>query len=387
MARIRFLQTSDVHLRSDRPERRKALELIFELAASRSVDAVLIAGDLFDRACDAPQERTFVRQLIESVAPRPVVLVPGNHDADSFGPGTDYGANAHVLATPPYDSVTIGGLAVIGVPYQHGRTAAECLTGHASDPRFTVLVGHGTLALSGAAAFAGDGEDGAYMPFFPGDLQRRCCYAALGHLHSGGNLILREEGRLFAYAGSPVATSRRELGPRGVLVVDVEPAVGVLSHEVAPLATAYYERAEVTCTPGQEANAIEQLAREALLHRKPGARVLARLSGIATLPESVLREVAGKALKRAFGAAHGAGSEISEADGTQANEAGGAPSLVSLPILELSVTSYDSLAQVPVVADFVSRLTACAQTEGCADPRLLETALRHGLNAFLEVLS
>jgi hypothetical protein len=39
--------------------------------------------------------------------------------------------------------------------------------------------------------------------------------------------VRRDNERLVAYAGTPVATSRRELGPRGILVVDFEPGVGV----------------------------------------------------------------------------------------------------------------------------------------------------------------
>ena len=48
MPRIRIVQTSDVHLRPERPERRRALELVFAQAVARAADAVVIAGDLFD---------------------------------------------------------------------------------------------------------------------------------------------------------------------------------------------------------------------------------------------------------------------------------------------------------------------------------------------------
>jgi len=65
MPRIRCLQTSDVHLRADRPERRRALELVFDAVTAHSADVLLIAGDLFDRSCDAVVERAFVREITD----------------------------------------------------------------------------------------------------------------------------------------------------------------------------------------------------------------------------------------------------------------------------------------------------------------------------------
>jgi DNA repair exonuclease SbcCD nuclease subunit len=377
MPRVRLLQTSDVHLRRDRPERERALALAFDLARTRSADAILIAGDLFDRGQDAVGQRAVVRQLVESVAPRPVVFVPGNHDESCYGQDADYGANAIVLAERPWSRATVCGLEIVGIPYQHGKTAAECLTGLACEPRHTVLVSHGTIMDPVAASFAGDGEDGAYMPIFLSDLLKRSCYAALGHLHSGRNLIHRDGERLVAYAGSPVVTSRREVGHRGVLVVDFETGAGVLAHEFVPLATPYHEKVEARCSPGAELEAIERLAREAVARKKPGARVLARLEGVSLVPEKELRETAERTLSRAFA---GAGPlPVSEATHPDDPEA-------SYPILELATSSYASLAETAVVTEFVERLEACARAEGIDDPAVLQTALRLGLEAFLEAL-
>jgi DNA repair exonuclease SbcCD nuclease subunit len=369
MPRVRWLQTSDVHLRADRPERRRALELVFGAAEAHAADAVIVAGDLFDRANDAVGERAAVRELIESIAPRPVVLLPGNHDVAAYGDDADFGANAVVLAATPFSRVVVCGADVVGLPYQQGRTAAECLTSLSCEPRHTVLVAHATV-MDAPGAFSGEGEDGAYMPIAVGDLLRRFSYAALGHLHSGKSLVRRDGERLVAYAGSPVTTSRRETGPRGVLVVDFEPGVGVLEHEFVPLPVPYHERTELVCVPGGEEEAIATLARQAAALRKPGVQVLARLAGVSTETEATLREAATTALARAWSAA----------GGNAAGPAAEAPE----PILELQVASYAALAQTPVVGEFVARLAACAPRD--AEPKLLATALRLGLGAFLESL-
>lgn len=339
---------------------------------------MLVCGDLFDRSADAVGQRALVRQLVESVAPRPVVFVPGNHDAECYGPDTDYGANAVVLAGTPATRATVCGLDVVGVPYQHGKAVAECLTGIAGDPRHTILVTHGTVADGVADAFAGEGEEGSFMPIFLSDLLKRCCYAALGHLHSGRNLIHRDGERLVAYAGSPVATSERELGPRGALLVDFEAGAGVLTHEHVSVATPYYEQVEVACAPGGETAAIERLAREALAKKKPGARVLARLRGISLSSESDLREAADLALTRAFAGAHAPTPSTVSTNPEDAD--------ASIPILGLRASCYPALAEVPIVGEFVERLDARARADGIDDPGVREAALRMGLDAFLEAL-
>ncbi len=378
MPRIRWLQTSDVHLRADRPERRRALDLVFDAVTARAADALLVAGDLFDRAADVATEREALRERIESIAPRPVVLVPGNHDAGAYGEAADFGANAVVLAGRPYTRAHVCGAELVGLPHQQGRTAAECLTGLACEPRHTVLIGHATLADAAAGAFCGEGEDGAHMPIQAQDVLRRFAYAALGHVHCGHGLVRREGERLIGYAGSPVATSRNELGPRCVLAVDFQPGVGVLSHELIPLATPSFERVQASCTPGAEEEAIARLARGAAALRRPGARVLAQLTGVSTLSEAKLREAAARELARAFGLPT---IEVEDAAASSADAGATLP-----PILDLQVTSFAALGQTPVVAEFVARLEACATAEGHAEPRLLEAAQRLGLGAFLESL-
>ena len=374
MPRLRIVQTSDVHLRPDRPERRRALELVFAQAVARAADVVLIAGDLFDRAIDAQAERASVRKMVEELAPRPVIFVPGNADQDAYTASADFGANALVLAKTPYMRARIAGLEVVGVPYQAGRSLAECLTGLVCEPRHTVLIAHGTLVDAVGASFPGDGEDGAFMPIFAQDLTRRFSYAALGHLHAGDALVRREDQRLVAYAGSPVATSPRELGPRGVLVVDFEPGVGVLAHEVVPLLSPSYELVHVVCMPGGEQEAIERLAKEAAAKKAPGVRVVARLSGATTETEDTLRAAAERELERAFAGSAAVAPNAAASD------------LAPSAVLELAVASHPQLAQIAVVSEFVTRLTAAAKSGGIEDPQTLESALRIGLGAFVEAL-
>lgn len=372
MARVLWLLTSDVHLRPDRPERREALERVFAMAARREVDAVAIAGDLFDRSRDAVAERAFVRERVESLAPRPVVFVPGNHDVDAYGETTDFGANAVVLSGRPFERAIVCGQQVVGLPFQHGRTVSQCLAGLEDDTTSSILVAHATVTDGLAGAFAGEGEEGAYMPASAAELLRRFAWTALGHVHGGRNLVRRSGSRLLSYAGSPVATSRGETGPRRVLLVTFEDGHGVVSVEAPELDVPFWERIEESCSPGGEDEAIDRLARRAVAVDDPRARVIARLSGVSLLPETELRARASKALGRS--------------PGPPRDQVGAARAGEGSPTLELQAASFEALASVPVVAEFVERLERRVR-EQTDDPRLLGEALRIGLGAFLESLA
>lgn len=377
MPRIRVLQTSDLHLRPDRPDLLAALDRVLETAQKKAADLVIIAGDLFDRTARGTELQEAVRKRIEALAPISVVLLPGNHDRGIYDTQTDLGTNATILHETPHQTATVCGLEIVGVPYQHGRSLAECLVGQTMDPLHTILVAHGTLVNSVEDSFYGEGEDGAYMPIFPTDLRTRCCYAALGHLHSGSSFIRREGERLTSYSGSPVTTSHREIGRRGVLLVDVEPGVGVVSHEFLPLLTPFFERVEVVCQPGGERAAIELLARRAADLRKPGAQIIARLAGIALESEVDLRKAAQDELDRAFA------RDFPEEGESPPAEAG---NLETRPVLELATTSFDTLAEIPVISEFVERVQSVNPNEEASDLEVRQAALQLGLAAFREML-
>ncbi|HYY55528.1 MAG TPA: exonuclease SbcCD subunit D [Candidatus Dormibacteraeota bacterium] len=95
---MRFLHTSDWHVgrtirgRSRLDEFAAVLDEVVAIARDQAVDAVLIAGDLFDgRAANADAERLVFETLARLAAQKiAVVAIPGNHDSaarwDALGP-------------------------------------------------------------------------------------------------------------------------------------------------------------------------------------------------------------------------------------------------------------------------------------------------------------
>src|ERR1700685_578223 len=108
---MRFLHTSDWHLgrslhRADlRAAQSAFLDHLVEVARTEKVDAVLVAGDVYDRAVppvDAVE--LFEDALLRLHAPGArIVLISGNHDSArrlGFGSGLLDQAGVH-LRTPP----------------------------------------------------------------------------------------------------------------------------------------------------------------------------------------------------------------------------------------------------------------------------------------------
>src|SRR5687768_13179268 len=88
---MRILHTADWHVgkklgRLDRREEAEAvLDELVAVADDSNVDAVLVAGDLFDRA-GPPLEtmKLVLESLVRLAEGRRVVVIPGNHDSPAL---------------------------------------------------------------------------------------------------------------------------------------------------------------------------------------------------------------------------------------------------------------------------------------------------------------
>ena len=94
---MRLLHTADWHLGArsaalgeraadSRAQRLKTAEKLVDLAAEQAIDIVLVAGDVFDRPDVDAHVVGKAIDLLNEFAPRPVVILPGNHDP--AGPGS-----------------------------------------------------------------------------------------------------------------------------------------------------------------------------------------------------------------------------------------------------------------------------------------------------------
>ena len=86
---MRFLHTSDWHIgktirgRSRLDEFHQALSEVISIAVDESVDAVFVAGDLYDHRSPSPEADALLFETLVRLhrARLPVVAIPGNHDS------------------------------------------------------------------------------------------------------------------------------------------------------------------------------------------------------------------------------------------------------------------------------------------------------------------
>lgn len=272
---MKALHTSDWHVgrtmrgRSRAVEHQEVLDEIVAQAAARSVDLVLVAGDLFDVAAPtAESERIVYRTLLDLAAVAPVVLVSGNHDNprrfEALAPLLDLGrVTAVSTIRPPADGGILAfedlGVRVVPLPWtsQRAIVSADDLIARDRDENLmayidrmrrvvaalceplttdtvNLVVGH--LMMHVEPAMTAGSERVAHTVFeyslpaqiFPGTLS----YVALGHLHRPQRIPAAAPVR---YSGSPLQLDFGESGePKSTVLVEAEPGKPA-SIEVLPL--------------------------------------------------------------------------------------------------------------------------------------------------------
>ncbi|MCJ2014045.1 exonuclease SbcCD subunit D [Methylobacterium sp. J-076] len=286
MSRFQFVHAADLHLGSpltglagrdaDLARRlaaagRRAFEDLVTFAIDKAVAFVVVAGDIYDGDwADASIGLFFARQVGRlDRAGIPVVMVRGNHDAESvITRSITLPPSVHVFPSNRATTHTLDGWKVA----IHGRSfpnrAVEenlSLTYPAAMPGwFNLGVLH--TSCSGYAAHA------TYAPCSVPDLARRgYAYWALGHIHEYEEL---SRDPWIVFPGNLQGRSVRECGPRGAVLVTVEDAQ-VREVERLIFDRARFERLSVDLSGVTEIGAAHARVEEAL--RPLGAVAASRL--------------------------------------------------------------------------------------------------------------
>ena len=281
---MRILHTADWHIGQTlngfgrEAEHRAFLDDLGQIIEDHQVDALLVAGDVFDGQNPSGEaQRLLYGALANFLRRRPgltVVLIAGNHDPaqrleapeavlrslgvhvvgtlhrDDTGVALDRHLialkdaagvpRAHVLAVPYLRSSDFPGLNLNAASGEEGSAASLTRQLHLGLTGAALLrtaglpllaMGHltcaGGLESEGAERRILIGGDHAVPPeVYPAELS----YVALGHLHRPQNL---DGGRL-RYAGSPLPLSKTELAyGHGVTLIDIK--AERLTHRHLPL--------------------------------------------------------------------------------------------------------------------------------------------------------
>ncbi|MFC4122581.1 exonuclease SbcCD subunit D [Nonomuraea zeae] len=263
---MKILHTADWHVGKvlkGRPrieEHRAVLRELYEAARTHDVDAVIVAGDLFDTSAPTPEAQSLVLNALMALRGdgRDVVVLAGNHDnpqlLEVYRPVLGK-LGMHVVGAfrRPDAGGTLAFTARSGEPvrlavlpflsHRYVVRAAEVLTGTAAEhnrdyaARISELMGaltdgfqgdtvnlvttHGTLP--GGAFGGGEREAQSIFSYYfePTAFPPTTQYAALGHLHRRQQIA----GPCpIWYSGSPLAVDFGEEGNTpGALLVEVTP--------------------------------------------------------------------------------------------------------------------------------------------------------------------
>ena len=233
---MRIIHCADIHLDSCmdsnlpiRQARQRSAELcgtfsrMVEFAKKQQVEAVLIAGDLFDT--DRVSRRTigFVLDTIRSAPEVDFFYLRGNHDEQvPLFDGYVLPENLKTFTSQwtgyRYGQVVITGIEPDGAGWE---TMYEELNLSQADTNLVVLHGQDST------------QPGEELICVPKLRNKHITYLALGHLHSYRKQPLDETGE-FCYCGCLEGRGFDECGEKGFVLLDI--ADGVVHAEFVPFA-------------------------------------------------------------------------------------------------------------------------------------------------------
>lgn len=270
---MRIIHTADWHLgqyfytKSRAPEHQAFLDWLIEQITDHQVDALIVAGDIFDNGAPPSYAREMLNRFVVALRTTgcQLVLLAGNHDAvATLNESRDLLAclNTRVIANVTEDATQqvfalktrqgVPGAILCAIPFLRPRDILRSLAGqsgvekqvalqdaisehyaqcyqHACDLRDMLaaplpIIATGHLTTVGVTAsdavreiYIGSLDAYPVQAFPPAD------YIALGHIHRPQRVGHNEHIR---YSGSPIALSFDELGSeKSVALIDFPPGV------------------------------------------------------------------------------------------------------------------------------------------------------------------
>ena len=253
---FRFIHSADLHLASPFKGLRKtnpevgeilrkatfdAYDRLIRLCVDKKVDALLVAGDVFDGATrDVPAQLKFVQGLNALKAKDiQVFLCHGNHDPlDEWSTGLTLPDNVHQFreeAKCVRVNDSQNSPVVCGISYPTRKVEQSLLNKFPKrDPDlFTIGLLHANV-----------GANSDHDPYAPCTVEELTAsgydYWALGHVHSRD--IKQKRNPMIVYPGNTQGRHSKETGPRGVYVVEVDEEKNISREEFVAVDIVRWER-------------------------------------------------------------------------------------------------------------------------------------------------
>ena len=294
---MRILHSADVHLSKVGDERWQALEELLSVGKKEKIDIFVISGDLFNLDVDAEALRPDIRGLFSNNNFE-ILIVPGNHDANSYSSSMYFGENVRILSQKPYSVADYPDVRLIGFPFKEIGddeliTEIRNLSKVCLSDRKNILIFHGELLDSfySPDEFGSEGTH-RYMPvklsYFNG---LGLDYVLAGHFHSRFDARKIDEQSYFIYPGSPVSITKRETGERKANLFELGRAPKEHS-----LKTKYFQDLKIEIDPFAGGKP-EELIKKRLDAVGDNAKLLLEVSGYIDSGETELKRMVDEAIK------------------------------------------------------------------------------------------
>ena len=234
---MRFLHTGDLHIGktvndfSMIEDQRHILGQILEISSREEVDALVIAGDIYDRAIPPSEAVVLLNDFLTDMvkAKIPVLMISGNHDSPErvgFAGEILEERGIHIAGVykKELQKVTLedeyGKVTFVLMPFvkpaavdakNSGEAVANMLAADTDNTGRQVLVTHYFVTDNGKEPELSDGETTIHVGGLDNvevSLLDGFDYVALGHIHKSQKIGERE----VHYAGAPLAYSFSETG-------------------------------------------------------------------------------------------------------------------------------------------------------------------------------
>ena len=255
---MRFLHTSDLHIGkklfelSMLEEQKHALGQIYDIALSEKVDAVIIAGDVYDRAVPCVDAVCVLDDFLTRLAEVgiPVIMISGNHDCGErvafadrilehqglYIAGSYDGRLKDVVLRDEWGKVHFICMPFVKPALVEAQTSAQAVEkmlsgvpmlvssakGLAVSDRYVLVTHYFVTGEQGEQPQLSDSETAVNvggLDNVPASLFQNFSYVALGHIHKPQCI---GQGNVY-YCGSPVKYSFSEaLQEKGVNLVEID---------------------------------------------------------------------------------------------------------------------------------------------------------------------
>lgn len=218
---MKIIHTADLHIDSKMEthldslkakERKNELLLSFkrlvEYAKTNDVKAIIIAGDMFDKARVSIKTREFIVGLIREYSNIDFIYVSGNHDEDLIiSEFDDVPSNLYTFNSK-WQTITYDDVDITAIVYNEASKTYMYDTLSLDSKKPNIVVIHGPI----------EGEDAININLLK---DKNINYLALGHIHKYIKGSLDDNG-IYVYPGCLEGRGFDEIGPKGFVEIEVK---------------------------------------------------------------------------------------------------------------------------------------------------------------------